>query len=130
MSERNNGIYGSAPEHGLERHRKVGFPQWTPELKRLHTEATIRLIAARLEEPHNPDAMARIIEDAELIPQLGGMYFTLVGPNGKAYARKAIVWAFNIAQSQGVKLGDEVMEIAKRHLEAYKIRRLVSCQQK
>lgn len=121
MGERSNGKYFSEPEHGLERHRLTKSGAWTPELRRLHAETSIRLSAARLEEPFDPDHMAGILNSADLVPQLGGMYFTLVGPNGESYARKAILWAIQDARRENVQLGEEVMKIAQGHLGTHKI---------
>lgn len=109
--------YESMPEHGHERHRLTPAPEWTPDLRRHHVETSIRLSAARLESPFNPDRMARIIEEADLVPQLGGMYFTLIrSDKGEEYARKAIIWALEEAERHGANIGDEVMELAGKKL--------------
>lgn len=121
MSERGNGIYRSEPEHGIERHRLPESGAWTPKLRRLHAETRIRLSAARLEEPLDPNRMVGILNSAGLVTQLGGMYFTLTGPNGEAYARKAILWAVQDAERNKVNLSKEVVEIARGHLDAQKI---------
>lgn len=120
MGERSNGIYHE-PEHGFERHRSIRSQEWTVDLRRLHAETSIRLSAARLEEPFDPDHMAGILNSAGLVTQLGGMYFTLVGPNGGAYARKAILWAIQDARRENVQLGEEVMAIARGYLGTHKI---------
>lgn len=105
--------YGRMPEHGHERQRVTPGPKWTPDAKRHKVETSIRLSAARLEQPFNPDKMAGILEAADLVPQLGGMYFTLTrSDKGEEYARNAIVWALDDAERHGVRIGDEVMELA------------------
>lgn len=109
-------VYRAKPEHGVERHRIGERPVWTPDLRRQHTEASIRLLAERLERPFNPDGMARIIEEADLVPQLGGMYNTLLGPDGESYARKAIVWALEGARRKGVQLESETEDLAGKFL--------------
>lgn len=99
--------------------RKESFNNgWTSEIRKKQVETTVRLLAARLEPPYDPDGMASIIEKADMVVQLGKMYFTLTGRGGESYARKAIGWTLKAAENYGIELESEVMDLAQKYLPA------------